>query len=60
MCVYTDGELKILKILKKVSVSGDVDMGNMIASAVEKVGESGSTIVEESQTLKDEIEFTEG
>lgn len=43
-----------------MSVSGDVAMGQMIASAVEMVGESGSTIVEESQTLKDEIEFTEG
>jgi hypothetical protein len=28
--------------------------------AFEKVGENGSTVVEESQTLVDEVEFTEG
>jgi chaperonin GroEL len=49
-----------LRDIATVSVSGDVAMGQMIARAVEKVGESGSTIVEESQTLHDEIEFTEG
>ena len=35
-------------------------MGAIIAKAYEKVGETGSTVVEESQTLLDEIEFTEG
>lgn len=40
--------------------SGSVDMGRIIASAFEKVGETGSTVVEESQTLIDEVEFTEG
>jgi len=40
--------------------SGSVDMGRIIAQAVDKVGETGSTVIEESQTLVDEVEFTEG
>ena len=40
--------------------SGSVDMGRIIAQAFDKVGENGSTVIEESQTLFDEIEFTEG
>ena len=35
-------------------------MGRIIAQAADKVGDTGSTVVEESQTLVDEIEFTEG
>jgi chaperonin GroEL len=35
-------------------------MGRIIAQAADKVGETGSTVVEESQTLFDEIEFSEG
>eukprot|EP00957_Ditylum_brightwellii_P195914 14926787-Ditylum_brightwellii.AAC.1 len=35
-------------------------MGRIIAQAFDKVGDTGSTTVEESQTLVDEIEFTEG
>jgi len=48
--------------LKNVATiaSGSVEMGRIIAQAAEKVGETGSTVVEESQTLLDEIEFTEG
>jgi chaperonin GroEL len=40
--------------------SGSVEMGRIIAQAADKVGDNGSTVVEESQTLFDEIEFTEG
>jgi chaperonin GroEL len=40
--------------------SGSIDMGRIIAQAADKVGDTGSTVVEESQTLIDEIEFTEG
>eukprot|EP00934_Nitzschia_sp_Nitz4_P006743 Nitzschia sp. Nitz4//scaffold55_size114948//75157//77076//NITZ4_003910-RA/size114948-snap-gene-0.189-mRNA-1//-1//CDS//3329554557//6733//frame0 len=40
--------------------SGSTEMGRIIAEAADKVGENGNTIVEESQTLFDEIEFTEG
>lgn len=48
--------------LKNVATiaSGSIDMGRIIAQAVDKVGETGSTVIEESQTLVDEIEFTEG
>ena len=35
-------------------------MGSIIAKAFEKVGETGSCTMEESQTLVDEVEFTEG
>lgn len=48
--------------LKNVATiaSGSIEMGRIIAQAFEKVGENGSTVIEESQTLFDEIEFTEG
>lgn len=48
--------------LKNVATiaSGSIEMGRIIAQAADKVGENGSTVVEESQTLVDEIEFTEG
>jgi len=35
-------------------------MGRIIATAFDKIGDTGSTVIEESQTLFDEIEFTEG
>lgn len=40
--------------------SNSPSMGAIIAKAYEKVGDTGSTVVEESQTLVDEVEFTEG
>jgi chaperonin GroEL len=40
--------------------SNSASMGAIIAKAYEKIGDTGSTVVEESQTLIDEIEFTEG
>jgi len=40
--------------------SNSPSMGAILAKAYEKVGDTGSTVVEESQTLVDEIEFTEG
>lgn len=40
--------------------SNSASMGAIIAKAYEKVGDTGSTVVEESQTLNDEVEFTEG
>jgi chaperonin GroEL len=48
--------------LKNVATiaSGSIEMGRIIAQATDKVGDTGSTVVEESQTLFDEIEFTEG
>lgn len=48
--------------LKNVATiaSGSIEMGRIIAQAADKVGDTGSTVVEESQTLFDEVEFTEG
>merc|ERR1719464_2060862 len=48
--------------LKNVATiaSGSIEMGRIIAQAYDKVGETGSTVIEESQTLVDEVEFTEG
>ncbi|KAJ8610856.1 hypothetical protein CTAYLR_009127 [Chrysophaeum taylorii] len=43
-----------------VATSGNTAMGSIIARAFEKVGETGSTVVEESQTLNDDVDFTEG
>lgn len=40
--------------------SGSTEMGNIIAQAYDRIGETGSTVIEESQTLVDEVEFTEG
>jgi len=62
---------KILELAKPVASNDDLlsiatisansqTMGAIIAKAYEKVGDTGSTVVEESQTLLDEIEFTEG
>jgi chaperonin GroEL len=54
--------VKGVEDLKNVATiaSGSIEMGRIIAQAFEKVGENGSTVIEESQTLFDEIEFTEG
>mmetsp|Transcript_24238 Transcript_24238/g.38371 ORF Transcript_24238/g.38371 Transcript_24238/m.38371 type:complete len:593 (-) Transcript_24238:522-2300(-) len=43
-----------------VATSGATAMGAIISKAFEKVGDTGSTSIEESQTLIDEVEFTEG
>lgn len=40
--------------------SGSPEMGKIIAQAYDRIGETGSTVIEESQTLVDEVEFTEG
>mmetsp|Transcript_26886 Transcript_26886/g.84273 ORF Transcript_26886/g.84273 Transcript_26886/m.84273 type:complete len:557 (-) Transcript_26886:1653-3323(-) len=49
-----------LKNIATVATSGNSMMGEIIAKSYEKVGETGSTVVEESQTLTDDVEFTEG
>jgi chaperonin GroEL len=55
-------EVSGIEDLKNVAIiaSGSLEMGRIIAQATDKVGDNGSVIVEESQTLVDEIEFTEG
>merc|ERR1719293_173223 len=43
-----------------VSVGGDRDMGQNIAEAIERVGDTGNVVIEESQVVSDEVEVTEG
>merc|ERR1712185_637607 len=43
-----------------VATSGNADMGAILARAFERVGDTGSTTIEESQTLEDDVTFTEG
>jgi chaperonin GroEL len=59
LAVPLKGNEDILNIAT-ISTSGNAFMGGVIAKAYEKVGTTGSTTLEESQTLNDEVEFTEG
>ena len=40
--------------------TGSESMGRTIASCFKRVGQNGATMVEDGQTLMDEIDFTEG
>lgn len=40
--------------------SNNAKMGSTLANIFAKLGETGSTVIEESQTMDDEVEFTEG
>jgi len=53
-----EGNSEVLNIA--TIASNSPSMGAIIARAHAKVGETGSTVVEESQTLQDDVEFTEG
>lgn len=43
-----------------ISSGNDEEIGDIIATAYERIGETGSTSVEESQSLGNSVEFTEG
>mmetsp|Transcript_58154 Transcript_58154/g.138415 ORF Transcript_58154/g.138415 Transcript_58154/m.138415 type:complete len:625 (-) Transcript_58154:110-1984(-) len=43
-----------------VSVGGNAEMGENIAKAFEKVGDTGNVVIEDSQVLVDEVEVSEG
>lgn len=43
-----------------ISANGDTHVGNLIATAMEKVGKEGVITVKEGRTIEDEIEVTEG
>jgi chaperonin GroEL len=43
-----------------ISANGDTHIGNLIATAMEKVGKEGVITVKEGKTIEDEIEITEG
>lgn len=49
-----------IKAVATISAGNDEELGEIIASAYEKIGETGSTSVEESQSLGNSLEFTEG
>jgi chaperonin GroEL len=40
--------------------TGSVTMGHMISNCFKRVGPNGATLVEDGQTLADELDFTEG
>ena len=69
------GTAKVMKYLDKVSVpvkgkmltnvatiscNNDQELGKLIGSAYEKVGENGVVLMEESETNLDSVEFVEG
>ena len=43
-----------------ISANGDTHIGQLIATAMEKVGKEGVITVKEGKTIEDEIEITEG
>jgi len=43
-----------------ISANGDTHIGDMLASAMEKVGKEGVITVKEGKTITDELEVTEG
>ena len=43
-----------------ISANSDVEIGNMIAEAMEKVGQDGVITVEEAKGIKDELDVVEG
>ncbi|MFA6600578.1 MAG: chaperonin GroEL [Candidatus Omnitrophota bacterium] len=49
-----------IKAVGTISANGDESIGSILADAIEKVGKDGVITVEESNTLKTELEFVEG
>ncbi|CCC71399.1 hypothetical protein NCAS_0H00890 [Naumovozyma castellii] len=43
-----------------ISANGDVHVGKLLASAMEKVGKEGVITIREGRTMEDELEVTEG
>jgi chaperonin GroEL len=43
-----------------ISANGDAEIGQLIASAMEKVGKEGVITVQDGKTVKDELEVIEG
>lgn len=49
-----------IRAVATISAGNDEEIGEIIATAYEKIGETGSTSVEEGQSLGNSVEFTEG
>ena len=54
------GSQKDIKAVATISANGDSAIGELLAEAIEKVGKDGVITVEESNTMKTELEFVEG
>ena len=54
--VTSDDEIRNVAII----ATGSEQMGRTIANCFKRTGANGATMVEDGQTLTDEIEFTEG
>jgi len=49
-----------IRAVATISAGNDEKIGNIISTSFERSGVNGSTVVDESQSLEDEVEFTEG
>ena len=49
-----------IRQVASISSNGDIEVGDMIAKAMEKVGNSGVITVQDGKTVKDELEVVEG
>jgi chaperonin GroEL len=49
-----------IRAVATISAGNDKELGELIAAAFDRVGATGSTSVEESQSLGNSVEFTEG
>lgn len=49
-----------IRAVATISAGNDEEIGDIIATAYDKIGETGSTSVEESQSLGNSVEFTDG
>lgn len=49
-----------IRAVATISSGNDEEIGEIIATAYERIGETGTTSVEESQSLGNSVEFTEG
>lgn len=49
-----------VRAVATISAGNDEEIGDIIATAYERIGVTGSTSVEESQSLGNSVEFTEG
>lgn len=49
-----------IRAVATISAGNDKELGEIISTAFEKIGSTGSTSVEESQSLGNSVEFTEG
>lgn len=59
-CARPSKGIDDIRAVATISAGNDEEIGEIIASAYERIGETGSTSVEESQSLGNSVEFTEG